>query len=249
MPTAWKGDGSNPIVVFKGDENDTHNYYFGGKGGRATTSHGNMDAGSFIFELNGVRWVIDPGNQSYHELEKTGFDLWASCQDCQRWTLLTKNNFGHSTISVNDQLFINNGQATLLDFKDGKDPRASFDLTPLYGGNLKKALRTFEKDSPASVVIEDQVETSESTKLITWQLMTAADVEITDGGAVLRQDGKELKIENLTHPDLTFSVISLYPAPMELDRQIENLKRLELRVPAWTLENGRGTIKVRLSGD
>jgi hypothetical protein len=36
---------------------------------------------------------------------------------------------------------------------------------------------------------------------------------------------------------------------MELDRQIENLKRLELRVPAWTLENGRGTIKVRLSGD
>jgi hypothetical protein len=41
-----------------------------------------MDAGSFIFELNGVRWVIDPGNQEYYELEKTGFDLWAYCQSC-----------------------------------------------------------------------------------------------------------------------------------------------------------------------
>jgi len=249
MPNAWKGDGSNPIVVFKGDADDKHDYYFGGKGGRATTSHGNMDAGSFIFELNGVRWVIDPGNQSYNELEKTGFDLWGSCQDCERWTLLTKNNFGHSTLSVNDQLFINDGQATLIDFKAGENPKASFDLTAVYGGNLKKAIRSFEKDSPVSIVIDDEIETSESSKLITWQLLTTADVEITPTGALLKQDGKELKIENLTHPELTFSVISLDPAPMELDRQIKNLKRLELRIPAWTLKNGSGTIKVRLSGE
>ncbi|MCG6189740.1 heparinase II/III domain-containing protein [Maribellus maritimus] len=249
MPTAWKGNGSNPLVVFKGDENDNHNYYFGGKGGRATTSHGNMDAGSFIFELNGVRWVVDPGNQSYHELEKTGFDLWGSCQDCERWTLLTKNNFGHSTISVNDQLFINNGQATLIEFKEGENPAASFDLTAVYGENMKSAVRTFTKDSPTSIVIEDKMETSEKTTQITWQLMTTADVEVVDGGAVLTQDGQKLKVENLSQPEIIFSVISLDPAPMELDRQIKKLKRLELRIPAWTLENGKGTIKVRLSGE
>jgi hypothetical protein len=77
--------------------------------------------------------------------------------------------------------------------------------------------------------------------------MTTADVENTDGGAVLRQDGKELKIENLTHPELTFSVISLDPAPMKLDRQIEGLKRIELRIPAWTCENGKDHIRIRLS--
>ncbi|MCK3685345.1 heparinase II/III family protein [Maribellus sp. YY47] len=247
MPNAWKGDGSNPIVVFKGDADDKHDYYFGGKGGRATTSHGNMDAGSFIFELNGVRWVIDPGNQSYNELEKTGFDLWGSCQDCERWTLLTKNNFGHSTLSVNDQLFINDGQATLIDFKGGENPKASFDLTAVYGGNLTKAIRSFEKDSPVSIVIDDEIETSESSKLITWQLLTTADVEITPTGAMLKQDGKELKIENLTHPKLTFTVISLDPAPMQLDRQIKGLKRIELRIPAWTCENGKDHIRIRLS--
>ena len=81
-----------------------------------------MDAGSFIFELNGVRWVIDPGNQEYYELEKTGFELWTYCQSCQRWTLLTKNNFGHSTITINNALFVNSGLAPLIDFKQYPNP-------------------------------------------------------------------------------------------------------------------------------
>jgi len=249
VPTAWKGESSNSIVVFKGDDNDPHTYYFGGKGGRATTSHGNMDAGSFIFELNGVRWVIDPGNQSYHALEKTGFNLWSSCQDCERWTLLTKNNYGHSTITVNNELFINNATAKLVDFNGGDTPEASFDLTPIYGENMRSVMRTFRKDSPVSIVIEDDVETSDKTELVTWQLMTTADVKLVDGGAILIQDGKELQVENLSHPDLDISIVSLYPAPMKLDKQIEGLKRLEIRIPAWTIDGGKTTIKVRLSGE
>jgi hypothetical protein len=249
MPLAWKGDGSNPIVVFRGGENDPHNYYFGGKGGRATTSHGNMDAGSFIFELNDVRWSIDPGNQGYHDLEKTGFDLWGNCQSCQRWILLTKNNYGHSTLTVNDSLFYNEGFAPLLNFKDGSSPEATFDLTAVYRDKIKSAKRKFLKDSPTSVVIEDNFETNENTSLITWQMMTTADVEVVKGGAILQQDGKTLKLENLTHPELAVSVVSLYPAPLELDRQIKGLKRIEIRIPAWVLENGKGTLKVRLSGE
>ena len=249
MPTVWKGDGSNPIVVFKNEGYDPHNYYFGGKGGHATTSHGNMDAGSFIFELNDVRWSIDMGNQGYNDLEKTGFDLWANCQDCQRWTLLTKNNFGHSTLSVSNQLFVNNGHAPLIDFKTENQPEASFNLTAIYGANLKSATRNFLKDSPVSIVIEDKIEISEKTDLLTWQMLTAADVELVEGGAILSQDGKKLKVENLSHPNLDISVISLYPAPMLLDRQIENLKRMEIRIPAWTIENGKTTIKVRLVGE
>ena len=247
VPQNWKGDGDNPIVIFTGGENETKGFYFGGKGGRATTSHGNMDAGSFIFELNGVRWSIDPGNQGYHDLEKTGFDLWNSTQSGQRWTLLTKNNYGHSTITVNDSLFINNGQATLQNFQDGKTPSATFDLTPVYGDKLKSAKRTFLKDSPVSVVIEDNIETNEKTQSVTWQMLTQADVEFVKGGAVLKQNGKTLKLENLSHPELQLSVVSLYPAPLQLDRQLDGLKRIEIRIPAWTVKEGKTNIKVRLS--
>ena len=66
-------------------------------------------------------------------------------------------------------------------------------------------------------------------------------------GALLKQDGKVLKIENLSHPDLRFSVISLDPAPLALDRKIKGLKRIELRIPSWTIKKGKEVIKVKLT--
>ena len=247
VPKNWKGEGANPVVFFTGGEEDPRQYYFGGKGGRGMVNHGNMDGGSFIFELNGVRWVIDPGNQSYHALERTGFDLWGRCQECERWTLLTKSNFGHSTISVNDERHRTDGLVTLKEFKDGDQPEATFDLSATLAGQVAGATRRFVRDGPASLVIEDNIALSDETKLITWQLMTTADVKIVDGGALLQQDGKELRLENLSHPGLSVSVVSLYPAPLELDRQIEGLKRLEIRIPAWTVEGENCHIKVRLT--
>ena len=248
VPEAWKGDGSNPIVIFKSGPEDPHQYYFGGKGGRGMVNHGNMDGGSFVFELNGVRWVVDPGNQEYHELEKTGFDLWGRCQTCQRWTLLTKNNYGHSTLTINDALHVTEGLATIGNFKAGSQPEATIEMTPTFAGQLKSAQRRFSKDGPKSLLIEDQIETIAETKMVTWQLMTTADVEIVKGGAVLRQNGKSLKVENLSHPELSVSVISLYPAPLELDRQIPGLKRLELRIPGYLFKGNKGKITVRLVG-
>lgn len=249
IPTAWKGDGPNPIVIFTGEENDPYQYYFGGKGGKGTVNHGNMDGGSFIFELNGIRWVIDPGNQDYHELEKTGFNLWGSCQDCERWTLLTKNNYGHSTLTVDDQLHVVDGLATIKEFKGGSNPEATIDITPAFKNRLVKAERTFTKDTHTSLVIEDDIELLDSTKLITWQLITQADIEYTNYGVNLVQEGKRLKVENLSHPQLLFSIVSLHPAPLKLDRQMKGLKRLELRIPAWMIQNKKDRIKIRLSGE
>jgi hypothetical protein len=249
LPTAWKGEGPNPIVVFTGAKDEPRGYYFGGKGGRGTVNHGNMDAGSFIFELDGVRWVIDPGNQGYGMLERAGFNLWSRSQGSDRWKLITKSNFGHSTVSVNNQLHVADGLATLAEFREHEKPEATFDMSAALGDVVSTASRKFVKDSPISILIEDEIENSDKTKLITWQLMTVADVEIVEDGAILRQEGKELKVKNLTHPGINFSVISLFPAPLALDKQIAGLRRLELRIPAWTIETDKIRIKVRLSGD
>ena len=119
LPLVWKGEGENPIVIFRGGKDDPYNYYFGGKGGKGALSHGNLDAGSFVFEIDGVRWVIDPGVQDYNDLEQAGFDLWGMCQTCQRWSLLTKGNQGHSTLSVDDARFNVSGSATLTNFNAG----------------------------------------------------------------------------------------------------------------------------------
>jgi hypothetical protein len=248
-PNAWKGEGANPIVIFTGGKNDPQQYYFGGKGGRGMVNHGNMDGGSFIFELNGVRWVVDPGNQPYHELEKTGFDLWGRCQECERWSLLTKNNFGHSTLTVNDELHSVEGMVSMVEFKDGSQPEAVFDLTSTLGGLVANAKRRFVKESNTSLLIVDKLEINEKTKQITWQLMTQAKVEFVKGGVILHQNGQSLKVENLSQPSLTASIVNLDPPPLQLDRKIENLKRIEFNYPAYLFKDGKGEIKIRLSSD
>jgi hypothetical protein len=139
--------------------------------------------------------------------------------------------------------------ATITDFKGGAIPEASFDISGALAGQVAGASRKFTKDSPTSLVIEDDIKLSEETKLITWQLITTADVEIIDGGAILKQEGKMLKLDNLSHSDLTVSVICLHPAPLKLDRQVKGLKRIEIRIPAWTIEGDNCHIKVRFSGD
>ena len=249
LPLAWKGDGVNPIVVFRNGDNDPDMYYFGGKGGRGTLPHGHMDAGSFVFELDGVRWSVDMGMQNYNTVEQAGFDLWGRCQECERWQLLSTNNFGHTTLTVNEQLFINDGYVPVTDFKEGPAPEFTLDMSALYGENINSATRRFVKEDNRSILIEDVVDLNENTRSLTWQMMTTADVEMIEGGAVLRQDGRKLKLEILSHPGLSVSVVSLDPPPFYLDKQIDNLKRIEIRIPAWISENDSKTVRVRLTGN
>jgi len=244
-PKEWFGRGTNPIAVFK-DEEGGRNYYFAAKGGSGLVSHGNLDAGSFVFELDGVRWVIDPGVQPYHELEKTGFDLWGQCQECDRWKLLTKNNFGHSTLTVNDKLHVVDGHATIIDFKKGYQPEVTIDLTPTFKGQLKNAKRKFIKDGTSSLLIEDNIEVNEETKYVTWQLITVADVEIVKFGAILKQDGKELQLNNLSHPHIVLKVVALDPPPFKLDKHIKDLKRIELQIPVSFNDGKSGAMKIRV---
>ena len=244
-PLSWVGKGRSPVAFFTG-KGENSDYYFGAKGGCGAVSHGNMDAGSFIFELNGVRWSIDPGSQSYM-IGEQGFDLWRQCQECERWELLTKNNLGHSTITVDDKRHKVNGYALVKDFKSGEKSTVIFDLTPTFEGQLKNAFRTFTKDSERSLLIEDKIIPNENTRLVTWQFITQADVEITGDGAILKHDGQILKLDKLSHPEIHFNIVSLDPPPHRLDKQINNLKRIELRIPV-SAKVGSFDIKVRLVG-
>lgn len=247
LATAWYGRGKNPVAYFRNPDNKNQ-YYLASKGGLASVIHGNMDAGTFIFELNGVRWVVDPGNQSYQPLNAIGFNLSGRHQESERWTLLTKNNFNHSTLTINDAHHLVDGYVALTAFISGHQPEVHYDMTPVFEGMLHAATRKFIKDSDSSLLVEDIIETNDSTECITWGMMTLADVELIDHGAILKQDGQQLLLEIVSPENVNFSIISLDPPPLEIDKTIENLKRMEIRIPAWNVQNQSCTIMVRLSG-
>jgi hypothetical protein len=208
-----------------------------------------MDAGTFIFELDGVRWVIDPGNQPYYPLNRIGFNLAGRCQDCERWTLLTKRNTGHSTITVNDARHKASAYAPITDFQSGERPEVTIDMSEILMGELTALQRRFIKENNRSVIIEDRFELNDSTRNITWGLMTVADVTPVKSGAVLNQDDKSLKLTILAPEQMEVAVISLDPPPMEIDKTIPGLKRIEIRVPAYLFPEGKGWIRIMLSGE
>ncbi|MEZ5038911.1 MAG: heparinase II/III family protein [Saprospiraceae bacterium] len=249
LPQEWHGRGANPLATFRGKKGDASQFYLAVKGGKAQLSHGNMDAGSFVFDLNGVRWVLDPGNQRYYLLNKIGFQLSNYQQDSERWSLLTKGNQTHSTITVNDARFKATGFAPITDFKTGDHPSVLIDMSDIFEGHLTSLQRKFIKESDHSILIEDQFEINASTQQITWAIMTTADIVPAKNGVILQKDGKTLKLSILTPSEVSVSIISLDPPPLVIDKTIENLKRLEIRVPAYLCQEGKGSIQVRLSDE
>ena len=105
LPEKYFGKGLNPLVVMR-SKTDAHGFYFAAKGGKSSTSQGKMDAGSFVYELDGVRWAINLDLQHTEAAEKVmGSELWNFKQTAKRWELLSFNNFGHNTLTVNGQFF------------------------------------------------------------------------------------------------------------------------------------------------
>jgi hypothetical protein len=65
--------------------------------------------------------------------------------------------------------------------------------------------------------------------MISWAIMTTAEVTSTKAGAVLKQDGKLLNLSVVLQDHIQVSTIMMDPPPMAPDRKIDNLKKVELR--------------------
>ncbi len=246
-PATWWGDGPEPIVVMRDKDNHPDSFFLAAKGGMAGDNHGNMDAGSFIFELGGIRWSVDPGNQDYNTLEQLmGMGLWDNGQDSERWTLLTKSNSGHSTLTINGQRHLVDGRVALTssDIRKHK-ARYTFDLSPLFGENILSAQRTFAREE-GSLMIRDELVLSKLSESVSWQMITTASVTTEEKRLVLAQDGKKLNLYLRSDQPLKVRVIELSPPPLSYDKDIPGLKRIELMFDRAALDQS-SVILVELS--
>lgn len=240
--------GDFPVAVLATP--DPKGIYLACKGGCGADNHGNLDAGSFILEWGGVRWSVDPGNQSYPELEAIlGVDsLWDISQDSPRWSLLTKSNFGHSVLTVNDCRHHVRGRVRISDFDlEDRRPWVRYDLTPLYGDNLEEALRCACLVDTHTVEIQDQWSPNARTECISWQMITCAKAEIRNGGFVLRQSGREMSVEIREHSGANpeFRIVPLSPPPLPYDKPVPGLKRLEIRMRS-NAQSARNPARLRV---
>ncbi|MDR2674349.1 MAG: heparinase II/III-family protein [Opitutaceae bacterium] len=268
LPLAWKGEGINPVAVFRSSWTDPNALYLASKAGAANTSHGHMDAGSFILEADGVRWAIDLGMQSYETLESKGIKLWGRAQDSQRWSVFRLNNFSHNTLTIDGRLHRVNGRAEFTRFVHaggafangtGDAPNvATIDLTRVLDAQGARVVREFSfAGDDRCVYITDMVGGAKPGAEVRWAMVTKAAVEISKNGAAatLRQNGKTLlatlPLVGKTHPgnkvpiQYSFDVIPAEARPKN-DYDAPNPNTRILIVRAKTPDDGKLIIAVKL---
>lgn len=191
--TTWSGRGDNPVMLVRKDwTSSDSDAYLAVKGGKATNSHGHMDAGSFVYDAYGVRWSHDLGMQEYAPLEKVfeelGGSLWSMKQKSKRWTIARYNNFHHSTVTVNDAQHVVGGFASLKEhFDDERGKGAVFDMSAVLGKHVKEAERAVVLMEDNSLMVEDKIVSPEDKAVkYSWRMVTKAEPKVRKRGIVLQ---------------------------------------------------------------
>lgn len=192
------GNGLCPVVLFRTSWTDPNAAYLGAKAGTPRSPHGHMDAGSFVYENQGVRWAVELGPENYHKIESLGMKLWSTVQDSDRWKLFRYNNFSHNTLTVfpepNDsptderehliagERQIVTGKSLFLETKiaqPGENSSAVIDLGPVYEGELDRAIRRFTLAPDGTLTIVDELTAPNANGAsVEWRMLTGASVEI-----------------------------------------------------------------------
>ena len=205
LPAAstWVNHGLTPVFIYRGGWSDPDDTYFAIKGGRASSNHAHMDAGSFIYESDGVRWAVDLGSHDYNRLEQAGVDLWNMRQDSPRWEIFRLGVESHNTLTFNGHRHAVNGMAEIVEHHDNQRSKGvSIDLTAVFAADAKNVLRTAELDKNDLLTITDRIANGAQAATVSWNMATEADAEIVDTNTILlRQDGKQLYLKLRTKAD------------------------------------------------
>ncbi|MDT0648014.1 heparinase II/III family protein [Zunongwangia sp. F260] len=218
------GKSEVPVAMYRSSWDDPDALYIGIKGGSPSANHGHMDVGSFVFEMNGVRWAYDLGSESYSSLEAAGLDIWKSHQESDRWKVFRYNNRSHNTLTIDGKDQNVKGHAEIENLH-GELMAASMDLTELYKESIEFAERKFEVIDKDQIKITDSISNNSEGSTVRWSMLTKADPQISEDGILtLRQDNEEIELQILSPGRLNWQVFMRDPRPAEHDSPNPGMK-------------------------
>lgn len=196
----WTGNGKTPVALVRtawtwGSEDK----FLGLKGGKAATSHGHMDAGTFVYDAYNVRWAMDLGSEDYTKLEINigNGPTWDSSQNSLRWDVFRLNNKQHNTLTINDAKHNVEGFATVVSAIDSETEQgAVLDLTPVFAGEAAAVQRTGKiVDSRDLVILDEIIARPDKEARIRWTLVTETTPTVEEDGITLTaSNGRIMRI-------------------------------------------------------
>jgi hypothetical protein len=186
--------------------------YLGFKAGSPSVNHGHMDVGSFILEHEGVRWAHDPGMQNYESLESLGMKIFGKSQDAERWTVFRMGTYSHNVLIVNGEQQRVDGYAKIDKTSSAEAFQyAVSDISSLYEGQLESASRGTGIIDGKYTIIRDEIKATSNPATVRWNMMTTAEVKLTNDGAIMTSDSKTLHLMVSASEDFTMKTWSTAP--------------------------------------
>jgi hypothetical protein len=225
LPTATMFKRIN-VVFFRSAWSDPKAAFVGFKGGDNTASHAHADLGTFVYDVDGVRWALDLGADDYNLPAYFGE---------KRYTYYRLRTEGHNTLTIgNENQNIRGGVAPLVAFS----PRAGeafavADLTAGYAPKVIRAQRGIQLLG-RQLLVQDEVEAQEPIDLV-WNFHTDSDVVTTHSAAatgMLNHGKHQLNMKILQGDGAAFKVESANPPPPQA--QQPKVKNLTIRQPHKT---------------
>ena len=206
------------VASFRSPDGDARQIYTAIKAGYNSTSHSDMDIGTFLLEAMGERFIEDMGSDNYNLPGYGSNTNGIYTEDGKRWTYYRKRAEGQNTLVLNPST------------KGGQDAVARAQITS-YGStpdggyatvNMLDAYDSYKAtsanrglmlfDDRSRVLLRDEITCSASSTLY-WFAHTRATVTLSADGktASLTTNGKTLLAQILSPSNAVFTVMDAEP--------------------------------------
>ena len=242
------------VATFRGAWKDENAMFAGIHGGYNDINHGNLDAGTFVLDAQGVRWADELGSDNYNQ------GNYFSRTNGVRYKLYRCSTQGQNVLAMNPTAELGQEQYATAKITDYvSKPRGGYailDMTSAYGNKVTSAKRGIKLDHERTqTVVQDEVSLTYTTDLW-WFMHTTASVEVAENGksAILTKNGKKMYVAlDCNSKDAVFSVSAATPLADSGVKasvySLANYRRLQIQIPK---ANGDITLAVRfipISGD
>jgi hypothetical protein len=224
-PLHYLDRGPTPIATHRTSW-DPDATYVAIKAGTASANHGHMDAGSFVIDAMGERFVEGIGRQDYESLESAKVDLWNGAQDGGRWKVFRMGPFAKNVLTVNEQLHCVDGKATIT---RSTSDQTIIDLTPVFKNQLAFAQREVHLHPTGVVILRDEVAAGTSPATVRFAFLTRASIKQVDHGVILTLNKNSLKVTLSGDAPGTMECFSTV-GPMPYDESNEGTRLLGFRI-------------------
>jgi hypothetical protein len=234
LPLDWSGGGSKPVSVHRSAWDEPQATFVGVCGGAASVPHAHLDAGGFVFETGGIRWIIELGYQDYLSLEQKNVNLWDHSQDSQRWEVFRIGAFGHSTLSIDHRRPCVKGSASLTQGNvGGPNPFTLVDLTPIYADRAISAQRGIAMPGRQMLIVNDHLVLRDKQSTIQSRFVTnASATPLSKNTCLLEQNGQKLLLKCVRPVEANIAVIDVQSPRRDFDAENRNTRIVQITIPS-----------------